>query len=130
MTTITEQKLQEIATLIDDKKWEDAENTLIKLSNTDDSRIYYYLGYLYDAWDNPNKDKEKAKKYFSLAAESINPVAGAFIRLSRNERNRTHSIRILRQGLKSFPKNEALYYQLLIYTEPINSLIHSLQKVT
>lgn len=117
MKQITDQQLQDISDLIDDKKWEDAENILIKLSNTDDSRIYYYLGHIYDAWDNPKKDKEKAKKYFSLASESTNPVVGAFIRLSRNERNRTHSIRILRKGLKLFPANEAVYYQLLNYTK-------------
>ena len=111
------QQLQEIEDLIDNKTWDEVENTLIKLSKIGDSRVYYYLGYVYDAWDNPNKDGEKAKKYFSLAAESPNPVAGAFLRLSWNERNKTHSIRILRKGLKFFPKSEALYYQLLIYTE-------------
>jgi len=115
---IADQQMQAISYLIDNKKWEEAENTLIKLSNTGDSRVYYYLGHIYDAWDNPKKDKEKAKKYFSLASESTNPVAGAFIRLSRNERNRTHSIRILRKGLKSFPTSEAIYYQLLNYIEP------------
>ena len=118
MNQITDQQLQDISDLIDNKKWEDAENTLIKLSNTGDSRVYYYLGHIYDAWDNPKKDKEKANKYFSLAAESTNPVAGAFIRLSKNERNRTHSIRILRKGLKFFPRSEDIYYQLLNYSEP------------
>lgn len=118
MNKVTDQQLQEISDLIDNKKWEEAENTLIKLSSTGDSRVYFYLGHVYDDWDNPKKDKEKAKKYFSLAAESDNPVAGAFIWLSRNERNNTHAIRILRKGLKLFPANEAIYYQLLNYTEP------------
>lgn len=117
MTKITDQQLQEIASLIDNKKWEEAENILIKLSTTGDSRVYYYLGHIYDAWENLKKDKEKAIKYFSLAAESTNPVANAFIRLSRNERNRTHSIRILRKGLRAYPRSEAIYYQLLSYTE-------------
>ncbi len=118
MTKITDQQLQEIASLIDNKKWEEAENALLKLSKTGDSRVYYYLGHIYDAWDNPKKDGEKVKKYFSLAAESTNPVEGAFIRLARNEKNITHSIRILRKGLQSFPRSEALYNQLLNYTEP------------
>lgn len=118
MNKITEQQLQEISTLIDNKKWEEAEDTLLKLSKTGDSRVYYYLGHIYDAWDTPKKDGEKARKYFSLAAESSNPVAGAFIRLARSEKNKTHSIRILRKGLRSFPRSEAIYYQLLNYTEP------------
>lgn len=118
MTAITKQHLQEIEILIDDKKWEDAEDTLLKLSKTGDSRVYYYLGHIYDAWGNPKKDKEKARRFFSLAAESTNPVVGAFIRLSRNEKNKIHSIRILRKGLQSFPKSEAIYYQLLNYTVP------------
>lgn len=118
MNQITEQLLQDISGLIDNKKWEEAEKILIKLSKTGDSRIYYYLGHIYDAWANPNKDEEKARRYFTLAAESANPVASAFIRLSRNEKNKTHSIRILRKGLHAFPRSEAIYYQLLIYTEP------------
>lgn len=116
MNKIADQQLQEISDLIDNKKWEEAEDTLLKLSKTGDSRVYYYLGHVYDTWDNPKKDKEMARKYFSFAAESTTPVAGAFIRLSRNERNRTHSVRILRKGLRSFPESEAIYYQLLIYT--------------
>jgi len=110
--------LQEILDLIDNKKWEKAEESLLKLSKTGDSRFYYYLGHIYDRWDNPKKDAEKAKRYFNFAAESPNPVPGAFIRLSRNENNRTHSIRILRKGLQSFPKSEAIFYHLLNYTEP------------
>jgi tetratricopeptide (TPR) repeat protein len=117
MTKIIDQQLQEIASLIDYKKWEEVGNILLKLSTTGDSRVYYYLGHIYDAWENPKKDEEKAKKYFSLAAESTNPVASAFIRLSRNERNRTNSIRILRKGLRAYPRSEAIYYQLLSYTE-------------
>lgn len=117
MNKITDQQLQEISDLIDNKKWEEAENILIKLSKTGDSRVNYYLGCIYDAWNNPKKDEKKARRYFTLVAESTNPVAGAFVRLSWNEINKNHSIRILRQGLKSFPKNEALYYQLLICTE-------------
>lgn len=66
MNKITDQQLQDISDLIDDKKWEEAENTLIKLSKTGDSRVYYYLGHIYDAWDNPKKDEEKSKKYFSI----------------------------------------------------------------
>ena len=120
MNKITEQQLQEITDLIDNKKWEEAENALLKLSKAGDSRVYYYLGHVYDAYDNPKKDAEKVKRYFNLAAESSNPVAGAFIRLSRNEKNKTHSVRILRKGLQSFPKSEAIYYQLLNYTEPSN----------
>ena len=120
MNKITEQQLQEITDLIDNKKWEEAEDALLKLSKTGDSRVYYYLGHVYDAWESTKKDKEKAKRYFNLAAESSNPVSGAFIRLSRNEKNRTHSIRILRKGLHFFPGSEAIYYQLLNYTEPSN----------
>ena len=117
MNKITDQQLQEISTLIDKKKWEEAESALLKLSKSGDSRVYYYLGHIYDAWDNTKKDEEKAKRYFGLASESSSPVAGAFIRLSRNEKNRTHSIRILRKGLQSFPRSEAIYYQLLSYAE-------------
>lgn len=119
MSKITDQQLKKIEDLIDNKKWEEAENTLTKLLKTYDSRIYFYLGHIYDTWDNPKKDQEKARKYFSLAAESTNPVPGAFIWLSRNEENRTHSVRILRKGLKSLPRSEAIYYQLLNYTEPV-----------
>ena len=103
---------------MDNKRWEDAENDLLKLSKSGDSRVYYYLGHVYDAWDNSRKDEKKAKRYFSLATESSNPVAGAFIRLARNERNKTHAIRILRKGLQSFPRSEAVYYQIVNYTEP------------
>lgn len=117
MNKITDQQLQEISDLIDNKKWEEAESVLLKLSKSGDSRVYYYLGHVYDAWDNTKKDEEKAKRYFSLAAESSNPVAGAFVRLARNERNRKHSIRILRKGLKFFPRSEAIHYQLLNYTK-------------
>ena len=118
MNKITDQQLQEIADLINNKKWEEAEDTLLKLSKTSDSRVCYCLGYLYDDWDNPKKDKEKARKYFSLAAESTTPVADAFIRLSRNEKNKIHSVRILRKGLQFFPKSKAIYEQLFFYTEP------------
>lgn len=118
MNKITDQQLQEISDLIDNKKWEEAENILIKLSKTGDARVNYYLGYIYDAWNNPKKDEKKARRYFTLVAESTNPVAGAFVRLARNERNRKHSIRILRKGLQAFPRSEAIYYQLLNYTEP------------
>lgn len=118
MDKITDQQLQEISTLMDNKRWEDAENDLLKLSKTGNSKVYYYLGHVYNAWDNSRKDEKKAKRYFGFAAESSNPVAGAFIYLARNERNKTHAIRILRKGLQSFPRNEAIYYQLFNYTEP------------
>lgn len=117
MNKVTDEQIKELTNLIDNKKWEDAETVLTQLSKTDDARIYYLLGYIYDAWENPKKDKEKAKKYFSFAAESTHPVSGAFIQLSRNERNRTHSIRILRKGLQAFPRSESIYYQLLNYTD-------------
>ena len=83
MNKVTDQQLQEISDLIDNKKWEEAEDTLLKLSKTGDSRVNYYLGHIYDAWDNPKKDKKKARRYFTLVAESTNPVAGAFVRLSK-----------------------------------------------
>ena len=116
MNKIDDQRQQEIVHLLDGHKWDEAENALLEFCNTDDSWIYFCLGYVYDNWDNPRRDSEKARKYFSLAAESTNPVEDAFIRLSRIERNITHSIRILRKGLQSFPKSEAIYYQLLNYT--------------
>lgn len=117
MNKVTDSQLTEVEGLIDKKKWEAAEKILMKLSETGDSRVNYYLGYIYDAWDNPKKDIEKAMRFFSLAAESTKPVVGAFVWLSRNEKNKTHSIRILRKGLQSFPNSEAIYYQLLNYTD-------------
>ncbi len=117
MKKITDKKLQEIENLIDKKKWEEAENILVKLSKTGDSRVNFLLGHIYDAWGNPNKNENKAIKYFGLAAESTHPIPGAFIRLSRIEKNKTHSIRILRKGLQSFPESETIYYRLLNLTE-------------
>lgn len=118
MSKVSEEQLNEIIALIDNKEWEKAEGSLLKLAKSGDSRVYYYLGHIYDSWDSKKKDNDKASRYFSLSAESNNPVAGAFLRLSRIEKSVTHSIRILKKGLQIFTRSEALYNQLLNYTEP------------
>ncbi len=120
MNLINDNQLDEIIDLIENKKWGEAEKTLKKFARAGDSRSNYYLGHIYNAWDNPEKDADKAKKYFGLATELPNPVANAFIRLAINERNAAHAKRILRKGLQLFPKNEDIYYQLLNYTDISN----------
>ncbi len=116
MNKITDQQTQEIVALLDNKKWVEAEESLLNLCKTSDPWVYFCLGYVYDAWTNPKRDEKTAKDYFSLATESDQPVEYAFTRLSRIESNKSHSIRILRKGLQFFPKSEAIYYQLLSYT--------------
>jgi tetratricopeptide (TPR) repeat protein len=115
---LTENQLEEIASLMDNEKWEDAKKELLKHRQTNDGRVYFLLGVLFNDWHNPNKDEKEAKRFFELSVDSDNPPSNAFIQLSMMERNRIHALRILRNGLKIYPKNEPLYYYLMLYSEP------------
>jgi tetratricopeptide (TPR) repeat protein len=115
---LTREQLNEIITLMDNKQWLEAESLLSKYRNIPDSKIDYLLGCIYNAWGNPNKDKEKAKKHFVRVIESKEPIDNAFVFLSDIEKNRSHSKRILQKGLDIFPKSESLYFHLLIKTSP------------
>jgi tetratricopeptide (TPR) repeat protein len=115
---LTKEQFNEIITLMENKQWVEAESLLSTYRNISDSTIDYLFGCIYNAWDNPNKDKEKAKKYFGRVIESKEPIEAAFVFLSDIEKNRSHSIRILQRGLDIFPKSEPLYFHLLVKTNP------------
>ncbi len=110
---VTKTQFDEVVKLIEKEQWAEAEKLLLSYKDIPDSRIDYLLGCVYDEHSNPNKDKEKAKKYFGRVIDSDKPIAAAFVYLSDIENNKAHSIRILKKGLKIFPGNEAIYFNLL-----------------
>jgi len=114
---VSKDRIKNIISLIENKKWEDAEKTLFKLQKTNDGQVLFLLGILFNEWGNPNKDKNKAKEFFNLSAESDNCPPNTFIQLARLETNRVHSIRILKKGLKFFPNSEQIYCSLINYSE-------------
>ena len=118
---LAKEQFNEIIALMDNKQWVEAESLLSGYRDISDSTIDYLFGCIYNAWDNPNKDKEKAKKYFGRAIESKEPIEAAFVLLSNIERNRSHAIRILQRGLDIFPESESLYFHLLTQTSPADS---------
>ncbi len=112
-----EQQIKEIVSLLESKKWEDAERALLELRKTNDGRVLFLLGMLFDEWENPNKNRTEAKRFFNLSIKSDNAPLDAFIQLARIETNRAHSVRILKKGKKSFPNEEQIYFSLINYSE-------------
>jgi hypothetical protein len=114
---VSKEQIQNIVSLLENKEWEASEKALMKLHKTNDGRVLFLLGMLFDEWDNPNKDKNKAKGFFNLSVKSDNCPLNTFIQMARLETNRAHSVRILKKGLKSFPNSEEIYNSLIHYSE-------------
>lgn len=111
--------LDKIIDLLNQKKFSEAEEILLKLRKKDPRNevTNYFLGIIYNDFNNPNKSNEKAKRYFGYAIDSDNPIEKAFIKLAHLEKNASHAGRILRKGLEKFPKSVKLYEELLWKTE-------------
>ncbi len=100
MSTI--KMVDKVRDFIKSEKYEKAEELLYELRREGDDLhlVFYWLGYLFDDYKNPNHSPEKAKRYFLQSLQYEKPLENAFIRLSRLINNTNHVIRILRHGLE------------------------------
>jgi tetratricopeptide (TPR) repeat protein len=112
-------KLKEAVELLKANEFAKAEDILLSLKQDypKDSFVNYLLGCIYEDYKNPKRDRENAKKYFIYATETEEPIEDAFVQLARLERNKKHSIRILKKGLEFFSSSEDLYFLLATYSD-------------
>jgi len=124
--------LNKVIGLVKQKKFSEAEKALLELRKKDYSNevINYYLGVIYNDFNNPNKSDVKTRRYFGYVVDSDNPIEEAFIELANLEKNINHARRILKKGLAKFPKSVKLYERLLWKTETTkrNSIFEEIAK--
>ena len=111
---ISNKQIREIETAIEKQEWEKAEKRLTEFKWTNDGRVYYLLGKLYNDWQNPKKDINKAKSNFKNAIDSKLPNEDSYVRLAILENNKEHAKRVLKKGLLKFPDSESIFYRLII----------------
>jgi len=113
------QDIKKIIKLLNEKKFEKAEEILLKWRKSDykNEKINYFLGELYSDYRFTNRSDQKAKRYFKYAIESKNPIENAYLKLSYLEKNPNHPLRILKKGLEKFPNSIELYENILWRSE-------------
>jgi tetratricopeptide (TPR) repeat protein len=114
-------QLKEATNLLEASEFAKAEDILLNLKKDYPKVpvIYYLLGCAYDDWKNPNRNEDKAKRYYSYATESEMPIEDAFTQLAQLERNKKHAIRILKRGLEFFSSSEDIYFLLATYSDEV-----------
>jgi len=111
--------INDIQKLLDDGEYSAAEETLweLKRKGANGAVPDYLLGCLYDDYKNPHRSKKRAQRHFTAAVQNTDPIEEAFIKLARLEQSRTHSERILKRGIKIFPRSVRLHERLLAWTD-------------
>jgi tetratricopeptide (TPR) repeat protein len=110
--------IRQIEQLLEDGAFSEAEEALLALKREGSAGSIpdYLLGCLYDDYKNPQRSRREAKRYFTAAIQTDDPVEEAFLQLARLERGRTHTERILKRGVQCFPRSVRLHERLLGWT--------------
>lgn len=112
--------VQDIQKLLNANQYSEAEEALLNIvRNGAASAVHHYmLGCLYNNSYNQSYSTKLAKNHFTTAIQATESIPEAFLELACLEQNSQHCLRILKLGLKNFPKNIKLYERLLMNTDP------------
>jgi len=114
--------LKRIEDLLDNKKYQEAEQQLAAIIIDSDSVekdisiANYLVGYIHTLWDNKEKSHWKARQALLKCIDSSYPIPYAFYLYAGVEEDKNVAVNYLRKGLGRFPTNPEIYIGLLQYS--------------